>query len=687
MRGRIAVGVVLLGLGVPLLADNVFSSVGVTSRELIPVVKILAKPATDGAITAEVKQVTRGGVELNALDAFAATYDAPHEQLVIIALPGSKDAGEYVVQIEATNAKAKTTQIIAATLTRATPVKVVAPHAQLQFDSSLYVERVINIPWMWIGTSPSEWVLRETGGKAAMAPSVPKVSAPLLAKNSGDLGGLEVTFPSVEKNGDAKATVALTGKKMWLGTANAKLLLQSASLEKNPVYTAVVRSRLSYFWLFATIVAGIGLGWYAKKRLELRGAVLAQKVIAASVVQRALGFEKNIGDAVYRARITALRESLQAKIDSRTATKEEIEKLTPEVEKAVTAIVDEVKTAREAARKHLDEIRAAIGAPERQVSPFNSDVRAAANALDAQKRALDAGEITKPADELEQIEARVIRDVADHIWAFRSSLQRNLAKLKGWSELDKVVEALETKSDLAEPDSLASLKTTLAATHEIGQRLRNDLANDGIEAVYQTIQYAIEKLGENEKLTAALHEINNVRHSDLPRQLDDVANAVQKARDTMTEVILAAYKKAKPDAQDKPDGLDAGDFRKEIQAVVGAQPIPKSAPPGIADEQQELSAVASAKPISPTALVPLDGGVQPALTEDQIRRELRLLNKQRDLLYGAMIVVGGFIIFHGSFIGTLEDLAAAFLWGFSVDLSAATLSTYAAPLLARKPFP
>ncbi len=693
MRVRIVVCVWITCLMAwPALAENepakAFSSVGQTARILDGEVRIAAELADPAAIPVlEIRQVIRDGVELNRKGTFTVAYDAGD----IVIQPGdaAKAAGTYRVRLAARTAKMKAAEIVELTLTRGAPKAKEPERAQFAIDSSLYIERVIYLPFLSSGLESQQWIVRETGGKVPMTPVPSKITVPIFSKKSPDLGQLSVTFPTVQPSSDGVATLSILGNRPWIGESNAKILLQSPSLKKNPIYTVVVRSRLSYWWLVLAIVAGVAVGWYVKRTLETRSGVLGAKLIARAEVEKALELERRFADIEVRAAFRAQRTLLERMITRAAATADEVKALTEKAKPKIDAIAKEAEEDRAAAKKQLNEIAQAIGAPEWQSTPLSNTVRDATSELAVQDQLLQDGQITRPRAALAKIESRLIRRIATDLPPWRAEIAAGVDQLRGWRELEKAVTAITTKLDaIAEPPkTLAELKTTLEATAAIVSRLRNDIAR-GIDDVHSTIRYAIEKLGSTEALESAARDVSAARQPDLPRELEKVAKAVQRAHDELVNAILVAHKKATPDATEPPDGLDTGDFRKAIASIVPDQPKPMMGVPmaPMSSSELELMSLPAHEEVEVTPLSPLDENLPEVPSEDQIKEQLSLVNGRRDAIYAVLIVIGGVIIFRGSFVGTLEDFAAAFLWGFSVDLTSSTLSSYASPLIGRKPF-
>lgn len=676
-------------------AANVFTWIGSTGRVLEGNAAVHIRVRAAGTPVLDVTEVTRDGTSLNAGEAFAAAY--ANGTLTITPKAAAAKPGTYVVHLAVTNEKITEPQPVEVTLTRAAPPTAKKPEprrATIDVDSSLYVDQIIVLPWpLRVMAKPDSWVVRETGGRYAMTPATSDVTAVIRAKSSTDLGHLRVAFPTVQPGKDAKAKLSIDEKRFWLGSANATVRLQSPVLERVQLYTVVVRSRLAYGWLIGAIVGGIALGWFVKKVLEVRGAVLAAKVAAHEEAERVRALELRIADPGVRRDLLAQR----ALLESATGTKEAIDKTVTDVKAEVEKIKTKAEEDRTAAKNKLDALRGAVGNPGEQFMPLRSIVSGTATALDAQKSALDRGEIREPLNELARIERSVLGEVREELPRIASDIASALPKFGTWSELAMAaaLTSIDTKLGTLNqrPTSVDELKATLNATAEISSLLRYNVGSSGINDVWETVKFVraeLEREGAidtatREALLAAEKEVREARSDELPREIGKVATAVQHAHEALTRAILAAYRKITPAATDKPEGLDTGAFRK---ATMAALQKPAKAEDEHAEAALGMERVASfgREAVEPTDLRRLDEGIGAARTAGEIAKSLRLVHGLRDWIYAALVLLGGLIIFHGSFIGTLEDLAAAFLWGFSVDLTAATLTTYTTPLLARRPF-
>jgi hypothetical protein len=66
-----------------------------------------------------------------------------------------------------------------------------------------------------------------------------------------------------------------------------------------------------------------------------------------------------------------------------------------------------------------------------------------------------------------------------------------------------------------------------------------------------------------------------------------------------------------------------------------------------------------------------------------LHEQLRRAEFLQTIVSGVLIAATGFVIFKGTFIGTVEDFLAAILWGFTVDIDVAKVREIATPLLGR----
>ena len=67
----------------------------------------------------------------------------------------------------------------------------------------------------------------------------------------------------------------------------------------------------------------------------------------------------------------------------------------------------------------------------------------------------------------------------------------------------------------------------------------------------------------------------------------------------------------------------------------------------------------------------------------ELKKRLQSSERLQTLIYGLLITAVGFSIFRTSFVGTYEDIMAAALWGFTIDIGVAKIREFAAPLLTK----
>ncbi|HEX8620270.1 MAG TPA: hypothetical protein VF911_22005 [Thermoanaerobaculia bacterium] len=629
---------------------------------------------------ARVRQVMRGGVELNP-DAFRITptvRDRDH-LLVVQANPNlSAEAGKYEIDFVLTPAPADAEKVANApvplklTLTRNAPV---IGHGKLEIISPLSVERIIMTPWSTPEVEPKEWIIAESGGEAGVQVSPAQIAAPIITADPGSRGQLKVSFDSLAPNGQGVAKLGLSGTEPWVGQGTARMLVHAPTFTKTPVvYMVPVKSRLSYIWLVAAILAGVGLGYFVKKWLEGRGQLLGSRLAGEQLRLQVVDYEARITDSEVRGGLRAQRERLVAALARTRIAKETLDAIVKEVQTQTAAIVKKAEEDRAKTKEKVSAIRAAIGRADEQDSPLDAIVKGVSDTLAAQVSLLEVGQIGAPARELARVENDLPAKVSKEVAPWRARIGTALFRFGDWSELPPVSKSLariQTALDsITLPHTLDEVAKTLAATAVVTNELRNELSR-GLPLIQKVLRQALTDMervsghdAERGALKRAEEELS--RRYNLPAELELAADAVERAQKALKNARAATQTKAVAPAA-LPSVLRSP---REVEMLEELAPM--SAPSRVEGEPIDFRA--------------FDAGVQPLPSEDTLTHEIAFTHAQRDAVTALLIVIAGVIIFRTNFIGSLEDLFGAILWGFSIDLTAATLTQYAAPLVGKKPY-
>jgi len=69
----------------------------------------------------------------------------------------------------------------------------------------------------------------------------------------------------------------------------------------------------------------------------------------------------------------------------------------------------------------------------------------------------------------------------------------------------------------------------------------------------------------------------------------------------------------------------------------------------------------------------------------ELKKRLKRIETIQTLVYGFLITAVGYSIFQNSFTGAFDDILAAALWGYTLDIGVAKVREFATPLLAKAP--
>jgi hypothetical protein len=726
MRAAVAIACALLCVSFAHAADLI-AVAGSATRAWPAEAESVSFPATIQPETAvDVVDLALDGTSVTAGN-FSASIDPRGYLVISVGGAAPRASGTYALVVRARNGT--TTQLLTLTLTR--------PLAELRFGSgAVRIARTVYLPGVAC-VRPTALTLNNVARYAALTPSQTTWTADLHGSDNMNAGFVRIETPSLmAPSTNALAAVDVVGHPP-LGTATATLRIASPQLASGAVeQTVEVVSRLSLWWLFFTIVAGIVAGHFCRvvlERVRLRADALLSANAERAALQELIQKTPDAKDA------EALEESLRG-----------LENDMSDPRKDAAAIVDAVKRATDAAQvvisaanslrttltEKIAQRRAMLGPAEGHVPAIRVLIAESIKELDAQQQALASGETHRVERDLREIELSVRFDEALAAWS--AEVGDALGNLGAWPEVPRIAEVAGDAGEKLKNLKGDDLRARLDAARQLATVLRTDLFGQGRRAIVKAAEAKLSSLNVDgaviDAARAAAGAVEAWDGESAGEALDDLTVKLAHLRSALDaaakappqETALHGEESVPPPPLPPVPPIDflpsaaAGEAPLVARLVVDGsatvgQPLTFRIVPATARPLPPVARVdwiANEKNISTGTILTLhyvpqeahflgmtariefaDGSAATAETSLDILSPRRFVSSD-DLLAarrraewiqtaaaGLLITLGGLLIFKNAFFGTIEDLAGALLWGFGTDIGLAKVREMSLPLL------
>ena len=553
--------------------------------------------------------------------------------------------------------------------------------ATLQAPRPVVVERTGGFLGLWeADTNVRALRLKETSKKTRLGPlTVEQVDGPTGATPANGT----IDFDAVElAPGNKTALSPILAGDFPRGTSTGTLEVDAPQLASAVTVSYEVRDTLHRGWLVVAIALGIALGYLTRvglKRLIDRAQARGRGWAQLDAIDAELGRRP---DAGFQAAALAARTALDAALRRRRATAADIATNVDTAATALTAALHDLEQRTGAVADELAALTATIATPWAAPAPVLTALHAQDDALTAAAAALERGDATAAATAVTSALQALRVGLREPLHAFAAEVRAFLAALAAL-RLPAAVRprvaaaAQQVRAGLLRGDFDApSLdpQRALTGAHAAETALRRLL--EDLSSVSLTVAMVLDTLRDAGALSDAAGE--QIEHTDralaaalrerdlvaIPRRADDLFDALRAA----IAAPLAGASLADANAK-----LDAGRY-DEAAAIAAAavEPVLDAAP------------VAAAARYEPHIVASADRPAAPVLVQGRWRRWevpaglARALNTAvllpaswlRTLLIGLGVVLAGYGVFHSGFVGTEEQLIAAFFWGFASDITA-----------------
>jgi hypothetical protein len=589
-------------------------------------------------------------------------------------------------------------------------VKVRRP--MLRQPEPIVIKRTVN-PWPFDSSSePVAVPLRELSGRSWLSGITVSQTKPASSGDDQASGTLKLeNSPQLQPRGAAVAQVAATGS-FPLGTSKGEIEIDGRQLPAPVSVAYEVHSNAGKLWLVLLLAGSIALGWLTRvglTRLIRRGEAQAQGHLLHEQMSNALHAHP---DRAFREAVRQAVADLEVALDDRNparvraAVKAGHEKLDAELKR--------LKERGDAVAKRLSALATLIGrswavppSVEAELSAIRSEIVIATTRLDAHH--VDAAESATS-----EIETRLATRIATPAREWRDKVSPLVEALRTQSpnapgSADQSVRTAAGAANTALANAAitasdASAKDLLTAVHAaktaVGALL--PIAQTAADA---TVVHVVQALGAAGVHPAALEPLQSHREavsltfeaaqrqdsSSFAPVVSMLATLGEQLRDQIRD---NARQDADHEAMDT--ALERGDF--VAAAVAATTPAATQVLPFrafLADmgnlvvaKRTGLAESASAKgqPPQPVSLIRGLGirvdRLSPLQELELTRRAVESARQLRSMLLGIAVLIVGYLFFADSWVGTTDDVAKVFLWGFTAQL---TGDFVVAQLTARKP--
>lgn len=609
------------------------------------------------------------------------------------------DPGEYRVLLEVHRRTRR--QRIALTITH--------PAATLHAPATVIVERTEGF-LLWkekLGSRPLR--LAETSGKTRLGPlAVDQVDGPTGSRVTNG----EVTFPNAREVAPRRRTTlapTLSGS-FPRGTSTGTLAVDAPQLASAVSVAYEVRSKRHVGTLLLAIMLGVLAGYLARvglkaiidrNRQRQRGYELLDD-IAAEREQRP--------DSVFEKAVDDLSEGFAPQLSKR-GTPEEIKAKIDTAAKRFEKAVNDHETATAATRSALIDLTTLVETPWAAPRDIRERLTSQGEELQAATAALERNDATSAKAAISRARSAISGPVRDRAQAWSVRVEEFLAA----PALTRLPVALRVQVDAARSDlstTIASagldepqpnLNRILPAVHVGESRLRRTVA--ALSQVSLTVADVVDALRDgastDRDALAAVEAADRALSSTLRTRLDD------PAFDTIVERLDALLDTLRTAIEQPVEGdmailaqvrarLDVG--RYADAATIAARPRVRAEPRLSRSSTTSAAAAVAYQPnlvAAETAVAPATIATQRAAPLERFRVRLSRATSLavlaqasllRTLLVLAAAVLAGYALLSNAFVGSVEQLIAAFFWGFASDVTAeglvaAARSNQAAPSL------
>jgi len=427
------------------------------------------------------------------------------------------------------------------------PVTLTRAAGELRMTSPLRVNRTIYLPWVWDCAKPHTASISEISRHAAVKPYGKEWRADLSNGNT-PAGHLTVTVSDRLDAGRQYAASLSAAGVDGLGAATGTLSIRAPQLSTGVFEQAVeVTSRVSLFWLFVTLLAGIAAGYAVRVRAEqkrLRAEALLDASPQRKAVQDLIARTAESDDS--RLLFAALRP-LEQKMADESATPEQIRAAAAQAKGAADKIVTDATTRMEQTKAKLAELKTTAGSPDQYADKVMELVAAITERLRNVENQLGDGQVRAAKKELEDIENDLARELPNALTQWRVDVRDALGRLGSWPDIATHQPSVDdAQAALKALNPTSDARTSLKAAAELTRHLRHDLFASGVRNIARLARKIADELQSTSEKThtdaGALAALRDAA-TKLEAGAGDIAVAgeVESLRKLLGDTLSSAY--------------------------------------------------------------------------------------------------------------------------------------------------
>ncbi|AKI98666.1 hypothetical protein ATI61_10663 [Archangium gephyra] len=596
-------------------------------------------------------------------------------------------------------------------------LQVVVPEAKLREQAAPLMERVI-YPFFGVKDTPGLFTLSETSGRSR----VTNLSIqPVTAATSGETtltGHLRFDTASgnppvpvvIPPGGAANIPYSVSGD-FPVGTAKGSVELRSPQLQTPLTVTYEVRTRRTVLWVPILLLLGLLTGYLLRTWLKYQ-VELNEKRVAAESLRLKLEEERRLRpDPLYLASLAEVDAPLA---QLQTLDVKGLSEQLPQAEQKFEAARAEFNKRQAETQARLTEAEQLLSIAWSLPPSVQETLGKAREALGASRKLLESNSVVAADQELKSQLASLAQRLREKLRAWRRSVDGQLARFDDAplplreqdqktlsTQMEHLHDALrKIPLDAAQLD----LRAVLSDTHDARTMLINTepQLRDQLQRLLNGVRDVFDAGGV--PLTGLEQELQEWSRQPSDKVEDELEWLINRSRPlerVLKQVMVAQLGSPLDEAArgliDQRRYVDLAALvvkhKQETEAAQRGSPILESfsgddaptPPPAVAIP---LPAVPTIPPVAfpetprgllgalPEALSRLlerlrepAAPVSPAVGHALAFKALLWARAARTLIAGIGILAVGYFLFAEKFTGTVQEMAAVFVWGFTIDVS------------------
>jgi hypothetical protein len=615
--------------------------------------------------------------------------------LLVTAKPPLTRAGTYDVSVGILSSNPAERQVISLAITRLA--------GTLAVPATLHVDRTVRVPFFWIHPEVPKLGAIETSKHSKVTLDAITVALPFVSGTESVTGTARCTTPVPVGRGATAPVDCVVEGDFPLGTSTTSAHVHSEQLAASVPFAIEVRSRLSPWYIFVAVAAGLLVSWVLKVKLQ-------EQIDLSSARERVDRLNAHLQDVLARNKdasfVKALADSqrdLESAITTGQAT--EIESKRAALEDKVKTELQQLADRRTAAVRDFEKLQTLLRLPWAVPSSIAQAIQQAATHLDEVATALDTNDVASANDALDrcrnalasELPSRIapwlvavnvaLRDLAEA----RTGLSRNT---KQWldqeiAEKEPVFASAHVDNVAAKVDEIEQKLVALSTARrtfselllEVARRIRGESSRvrDLLDAAFGVSHEALRLLMDS--ASAAITLLLGLRNQPESWQSGGGPEIVRALGGGYEQAILGQLDPSKTaDIRQLVDRLEYEAAAAAAATWLDANRV-KAGKPASADAapvrgksiKQTWSEVEPDNQLGLHVVhVPGSGMYTWLIASSQSfprSTALRAAKFRQTLGLGVVICIFGFSVYAPAFVGHWSELSGIFFWAFGLDLT------------------